>query len=141
MKDQIIDKEHIELRVSDWKKRIEDLYTMMSSWIDGSKYVVRKGSKITMYESLMQNFGVPPTQIDTIDILDRRLYVLSVKPKGLWIIGANGRVDLLSITNQYILVDTAEQFKEPKWIIYYAGRKKHTKLDKQSFLKILNNSL
>lgn len=141
MEDRIIDKEHIELRVADWKKRIEDLYTTISSWLDGSKYIVRAGSKITMYESLMQQFGVPPTEINTIDILDRKIYVLSVKPKGLWIIGANGRVDLLSIKNQYILVDTAEQFEEPKWIIYYADRKKHTNLDKQNFLKILNNSL
>lgn len=141
MEDTIIDKEHIERRVADWKKRINDLYSTMSNWIENTKYNIRPGSKITMYESLMEQFGIPPTQLDTIDILDRKIYVLSVKPKGLWIIGANGRIDLMSITNQYILVDLAEQFEEPKWIIYYGDKKKRIDFNQQSFLKILNNSL
>ena len=46
---------------------------------------------------------------------DQRRTIL--EPRGLWIIGANGRLDLASGVTRYITVDVAENFTPPKWIV------------------------
>lgn len=93
---------------------------------------------MTMHEELMEEFGLPPESIDTADIYKDGRLLASFKPKGLWIIGANGRIDLLTSKGSYILVDGAEQFQPPKWLIYSPEDKRNGKpFDKSSLLKIL----
>lgn len=141
MEDSTINTEHIQLRVEDWKKRVSNLYLNLSTWLENTDYTLKKGPKLIMYESLMEKFNVPVTEIETVDILKGKSYILSIKPKGLWIIGANGRLDLLSINKNYILVDTAEQFQNPLWHLFGNDKKKGILFNKEIFLKILNNTL
>ena len=136
----IIDAQHIQNRIADWKKRITDLYSNMNVWLENSEYVIRKGSNLPMYEELMFQFNVPATEVETVDILRGRIFVMSVKPKGLWIIGANGRIDLTSITKNVILVDIANQFENPKWKLYDGNKTNGIDFNSEVFLNLLSKS-
>lgn len=135
-----IDPEHILKRIADWKKRISNLYTNIALWVENSEYKVRQGPNLIMFEELMFEYNVPATEIQTIDILKGKIFVMSIKPKGLWIIGANGRIDLTSITKNVILVDVANQFEEPKWKLYENNKTNGVDLNSESFLKLLSKS-
>lgn len=131
-----IDKSHVERRVRDWKKRISELYATIRAWTKQSEYSIKAGGKIVMYEEQMAQFNVQAVEIDTADIYKDEKIVLTIKPKGLWTIGVNGRIDILSIRGSYMIVDAAEQFKTPKWKLYN-GDKKGVDFTKQSFLQLL----
>lgn len=141
MNQEKIDKEHIEKRIEDWKNRINNLFNSISVWLENSKYNIKEGSKIPMFEMLMSEFEIPPTELKSINVFNRNTYVLSIKPKGLWIIGANGRIDILSLMENYIIVDIAEQFQEPIWKVYRNDRKKKFDFNQETFNKILNQAL
>lgn len=115
----IIDREHISNRIADWKKRVENLYKEIEKWLKTEPiFSINIGNPIPMYEELMQSFQIKQTEVETADVLKGKKIVLSFKPKGLWMIGANGRLDILTRNGSYILIDTAEQFESPNWKIY-----------------------
>jgi hypothetical protein len=132
-----IDKGQVEKRVRDWKKRISDLYGTIKGWTKETDYSLKMGGKVTMYEELMAQFNVHPIELETADIYKEERIVLTIKPKGLWIIGANGRVDILSNRGSYMIVDTAEQFKTPKWKLYNGDKRNGTEFTKQTFFQLL----
>lgn len=115
----LIDKDHILKRIADWKKRVNNLYKETNSWLKERKDLsFRIGNPTSMYEGLMQSFQVTPTDVNTADILKEEKIIISFKPKGLWIIGANGRIDIISRIGNYILIDTSNQFETPNWKIF-----------------------
>ena len=133
-----VDKQQVELRVADWKKRVTDLYDEINNWLNNSDYTLRVGSKLMMNEELMSKFGVPKTEIETADIYNKdKKIVLTFKPNGLWIIGANGRIDILSKKGNYLLVDFAQQFEEPLWKLFKDTKKDGLEFNQLEFLKLL----
>ncbi len=70
-----------------------------------------------MHEELMEQFGVPATEQPTLRLDDEHRYAL-FKPKGLWVIGANGRIDLYTSKGTFIMVDLAEHGATPRWTIF-----------------------
>lgn len=132
-----INKQHVEKRVRDWKKRVTDLYSDIKIWLKDTEYSFKVGSKVTMYEELMSQFGVPATEIDTADIHKSKQFILTIKPKGLWIIGANGRIDILTTKGSYLLMDSAEQFSKPQWKLFNGDKRNGIDFNKQTFLQLL----
>jgi len=132
-----VDKQQVERRVRDWKKRVSDLYSTIKLWLKDSEYSLKPGAKLIMYEELMSQFNVPSTEIETVDIFKGKDFILTIKPKGLWIIGANGRVDILSTKGSYLLVDFAEQFKTPQWKLFNGDKNKGVEFNKQTFFQLL----
>ena len=132
-----VDKKHIEKRVRDWKKRVSDLYSTINLWLNGSGYILRFGPKSTMYEELMSQFGIEATEIDTADVYKDKTFILTIKPKGLWIIGANGRIDILTIKGSFMLIDEAEQFQPPQWKLFNGDKHNGIALSKNVFLNLL----
>lgn len=132
-----VDKLQVENRVRDWKKRISDLYAAIKGWTKQTEYSIKTGGKLTMYEELMAQFNVQPVKIETADVYKDEKIILTIKPKGLWIIGANGGIDILSTHGSYTLIDTAEQFKAPKWKLYNGDKRDGIDFTKQSFLQLL----
>ena len=133
-----VDKQHVEKRIIDWKKRVSDLYSTIELWLTGSDYYIKRGSKLKMYEELMSEFNVRATNIETADIYKDNKIVLALKPKGLWMVGANGRIDLLSTKGNYMLVDFAEQFEPPYWKLFNGDKKNGVEFTKRSFFQLLN---
>lgn len=117
-----VTKELVEARVQDWKKRLHDLFQQVQAWAVENGWQVGDSGTVGMHEELMQKFGVPATEQPTLRLDGDHGYAL-FKPKGLWVIGANGRVDLYTSKGTFIIVDLAERGDVPRWTIFRATQK------------------
>ncbi|NJO53957.1 MAG: hypothetical protein HC829_03150 [Bacteroidales bacterium] len=88
-----VTKELVEKRVQDWKIRLHALFQAVRTWALANGWRVDDSGTVGMHEELMQTFDVPATEQPTLRLDGDRGYAL-FKPKGLWVIGANGRIDL-----------------------------------------------
>jgi len=134
-----MDSAYVEKRIQDWKSRIKKLYKQIDEWVkEKPGFSVKVGAPTGMYEELMANFDIPAGQIETINIFNKNGITASIKPRGLWIIGANGGIDINSLTGSFIIVDHAQPFEEPRWILYPSkGNLKNVPFNKVEFLKII----
>ena len=111
---ETIDAEHISRRVDDWEERLVGLFAAIGGWLpDG--WEARPGAPVVMHEELMRKFGVSAKRMPTLELKDRAGHVARLVPRGLWIIGSNGRVDLKRDGRHYLIVDMAESFEAPDW--------------------------
>ena len=109
-----IDARHIRRRVDDWEERLNGLFAAIGGWLpDGWK--ARQGAPVVMDEELMRRFGVAAKRMPTLELRDSAGHVARLVPRGLWIIGSNGRVDLKRDGRRYLMIDMAENFETPDW--------------------------
>ena len=116
-----VTREQVRARLADWRNRVHALYDRIADALRGSTYQIDREGKHTPEEELPHRVGLPASEQPAIDILriarpDRTNAALLI-PKGLWIIGANGRVDLRIISqvgrsDNYMLVDQSNPFAE-----------------------------
>ncbi len=116
-------KELVEERVQDWKDRLYALFQEVRAWAVENGWRVDDSGTVGMHEELMQRFGVPATKQPTLRLDGDQGYAL-FKPKGLWVIGANGRIDLYTSKGTFIIVDLAERGAVPRWTIFRASQKR-----------------
>lgn len=132
-----ITKQHVEKRIADWKERISNLYTSIASWIEGSGYTLKLGNRLVMFEELMDQFNIPPTKVDSANIYKSDKFILAFKPSGLWVIGANGKIDIISLHGNYTLIDLSEQFSNSQWKLYNGVKDNAVDFNRETFLKLL----
>lgn len=114
-----IDKSYVEQQVEEWKQRIDSLYSFVQNSIASMNDVsFDKNRQTTMNEALMREHHVNPQTVPILDIYKSGQLVASFKPVGLWVIGANGRIDILTEKGAYILVDKAEENGSPNWEVF-----------------------
>ena len=115
---RVIDHDYVVGRIADWEKRLNALYSNLESWARniGEVEIIRTEVPQAR-EELMQKFDVEPRQLPAIAIkFDKNR--LSFMPMGLWVIGANGRLNIKTNKNHYILVDFGgEEGASSEWII------------------------
>jgi len=134
----VIEKTHIQQRVQDWKKRIDDLYMEVCGWVKQTPgFSCKTGHQTRMLEELMNTFEVPEELLQTLDIYKNDKILLALKPKGLWTIAANGRIDIISSKGSFMLVDFAEQFQKPQWNIYTSDKKTKSLFNREIFNNVL----
>ena len=109
-----IDRNHIERRVDDWVERICALYRQIGDWLPSGWAASRSGT-VRMQEELMQKFNVPARDLPVLELLHEGGASARIEPRGLWIVGANGRLDLFSGARHYVIIDSAENFEPPDW--------------------------
>lgn len=114
--------DRVERRVEDWLDRLQTLRSQMAVWLETAEFAslsIVDQPPAQMFEEMMQRFGIPPKDMPVFEVRDRSKRVMRFQPKGLWIIGANGRVDLITKAAAPILVDQAEPLARPSaWQIY-----------------------
>jgi hypothetical protein len=118
-----VSKELVEERVQDWKDRLHALFRDVRAWAIENGWRVDESGTVGMHEELMQQFGVPATEQPTLRLDGADGYAL-FKPKGLWVIGANGRIDLYTSKGTFIIVDLAQRGAVPRWTIFRASQKR-----------------
>lgn len=132
----MVDADHVLKRLEDWQKRVAKLLRQIASWLP--KHLdLKYGTPFLMNESMLASYKLGPAEITTADIYHGKRLILTIKPKGLWIIGANGRIDLISRKGLNILIDKAEAFKKPDWTIYSQEKTNPRSFDKDELLAIL----
>ena len=112
--DDNIDANHVLRRVEDWEARVKRLYATVSEWLPEG-WTARAGVPVRMHEELMRRFDVDARQIPTLLLANGSGKSAVLEPRGLWIIGANGRVDMKCGPRHYLIVDVAANFEAPQW--------------------------
>jgi hypothetical protein len=129
--------QHVKERVADWERRIHELYTQIEGWLPAG-YSAQRDRTMLMREEMMQKFGVADRRLPILEITRGSVLVARIEPRGLWIIGANGRLDMIVGRNQYVIVDTAENFASPSWIFTpFSNRRNRQPLTQETFCSIL----
>ena len=119
MFEETLSKEHIEKRLEDWKSRISNLYSSIEHWLASNpSYSIKIQTEVPMYEEIMQQYQVEPTTMKVLDIYKANHIIATIKPIGLWLIGANGRVDILCKNGSATLIDKSDKFEKSNWIAY-----------------------
>lgn len=114
--DRTIDRSYVERRLDDWRARVGALYADIAGWLP-PELSLAEGVKVPILEDLMSRFEVPQQAIPSKVLLKRGTLVGRIEPRGLWIVGANGRVDLILPDHHSIIVDRAQSFDLPEWVI------------------------
>ena len=106
-----VDKQRIVQRVREWHERLLELYSRIQQWLPRDLgYEIDTSGQTLMNEELMSKYDVEPVNLPTLKIKRNDDIVLLFQPKGLWVIGANGRVDVFGKNSNWLLVDFSEQF-------------------------------
>lgn len=139
-------REQVELRVGDWLERLRNLRAQIEEWLYQPEFellVIEDREPATMNEELMQRFGVRPREMPVFDIKSGSQRVMRVLPKGLWIVGANGRVDLITRTSAPILADLAEPLAgSSNWQLYSSkNRMSAVPLTGDTFRELVRDSM
>ena len=135
--DSDLTSEKIQLRIDNWVERIDKLYVQMEEWLP-TGWIAHKEKDVPMNEPLMKKYRVRAVKLDRLELTGKNNLKATIEPRGLWIIGSNGRLDLVYKNRHYIIVDEAENFKNPQWRI--ASLSKRTKLEvlnKEKFQSLL----
>ena len=137
----------VERRVDDWVRRLSDLRVQMSDWIaespEFSTLQIVDLPPTVMSEEMMRTFDVPPAHMPVFELHAGSRRVMRFQPKGLWVIGANGRVDLITKSDAPILVDQSEPNSgSSDWQMHYSrGRENLVPFNKHSFSDLLRSAL
>jgi hypothetical protein len=139
-------RDSVSCRVEDWLARLDDLRSRMKSWLqasDLSGLTIVNLPPARMFEPLMRRFGVPAREMPVFEVRAEAQRILRFQPKGLWIIGANGRVDLVTRTAAPILVDRAKPLARPTdWQLFDLHRSiDSVPLTQQAFLELVRAGL
>ncbi len=134
-----VDRDYIERRICDWKHRVAALYDLIFVWLrDQSEYSVKRDDTVKMYEMIMHEYQIAPTTVEVLDIYRHGKLVMSFKPAGLWVLGINGRINVLCKDGGYLLIDKSEKFQESKWFLMFLSQAKDKPFDKELFLTLLH---
>ncbi|MFH1035830.1 MAG: hypothetical protein V1806_15090 [Pseudomonadota bacterium] len=133
--------EDIEQRLVDWQQRLNELYSSVQSWLPSNMgYQIDTSGSVVMNEELMKRRNISAVNLPTMTITHNSERVLYFEPKGLWVIGANGRVDVFGKESTWVLVDISDRFaSETKWKVTEPSDRRTMKdFDKSSFLEMLS---
>jgi hypothetical protein len=123
-----VTKREIQLRVADWLKRINALYADVRTTLsDRAGIECKTPTSVVMDEELMRQFHVPSIRVPVLDVIKLGATVATFKPVGLWVIGANGRIDILSERGAYIVVDAAKFGSPANWKVYLPTNRRQAK--------------
>lgn len=132
-----IDTEYVQTRVDDWASRINALYDELNSWLPPG-YRSERTQGVTMHEEMMRKYGVKPRQLPVLNVLDGSGWKAKVIPFGLWVIGANGHLDVLIESKKLIIVGGDQSEAEPNWhIASKDGRSALKELTRESWNEAL----
>lgn len=138
---EAVGKDDVHHQVEDWKKRISDLYDFVERQSKNDRTLRFDRTHTIMREEMMERYGYGSEEIPVLDIFRKNKLLATFQPVGLWVIGANGRVDVLTKDGAHILVDLSNEDEPPKWIVYSPKNRKTGKpLDADFVREILQES-
>jgi hypothetical protein len=113
-----LSRSYVERRVEDWTKRVENLFQKILRELPRG-WTARRSS-VTMDEELMRRHEVPPRELSRLSLVGPSGASATIEPYGLWVVGANGRLDLRSAVGTFVIIDQADSDLDnpkPRWMI------------------------
>jgi hypothetical protein len=103
--DGIFERRRVVEEVDDWVHRVKRLYADVKEWLaDSADLRFEQTRTVTMSEEMMQEFAVTDRELPVLDVLRADQVVASFVPRGLWLIGAWGRIDVITKDKTSVLV-------------------------------------
>jgi hypothetical protein len=90
-----------------------------------------------MDEEFMRRFGVRRVTLPVLKIKAHGHVVATVIPVGLWVIGANGRVDILTAAGQANVVNNSATPDLPDWVAFAGSTNSSKPFDKDFLLAFI----
>ncbi len=114
------ERERFERRVEGWLQRLDELKAQIGRWVaDVPRVEIVDRPPVAMNDDLMHEYGIGPRFMPSFDLLADGRRAVRFQPKGLWILGGNGRVDLITPATALILIDRSEPFStSSRWTVY-----------------------
>ena len=128
--------DHVQRRVDDWVSRIEALYSAVESWLSVG-WDARRAAPVPMHEELMREMGLPTRDLPTLELIHNGVVRGKFRPYGLWIIGTNGRIDLIKGQERYLLLDHAGIFEPADWHVALSTARRASKPFDEAWLESL----
>ena len=126
-------------RVEDWERRLREFYETIQGWLTGTDLASEMTRNVVMSEELMQRFAVTDRDLPILDVLRQQEVVASFVPRGLWMIGSRGRIDLITQHGTRMLVDLSDEDQEPDWQLVSAeSRRDRQPFTQQEFFNLVN---
>jgi len=113
----------------------------MTGWAENfGKVEIRRRDIPRAREYLMYRFGIEPETVPAMAVRFGRNRV-SFVPIGLWLIGSNGRVNITTDKNRYILLDLGGDDGEPsRWtVVNPSERGQRISFDQNSLAKLMKD--
>lgn len=132
-------KQDVKKRIASWIQRLNGLFAQLEVWAqDHPDCEIKRGKITQINESLMQAYGLEPRLVPTLTFFVDKKYRVAFVPSALWVVGANGRVNVTTNFRQYILVDLALDEEDPKWVIV-SPKEKNNQVDfnRDRFIELL----
>jgi hypothetical protein len=127
--------------VEDWIRRVEALYDGVRIWLaDRPGLRFEQSRTVTMSEEMMQQFAVTDREIPVLDILDTDQVIASFVPRGLWLIGSWGRIDVITRDRSHILVALRSEGILEWRIVSPESRRRTEPFDKNALLALVIQS-
>lgn len=132
-----IDRHHVERRVIDWQRRVLAIYNRITGWLP-SDFTTSRNRLLPRREEMMVRYGVPELELPVLEMNKPDGWFGKLVPRGLWIIGANSRLDLFVPEGHFLIIDRADNFEPPQWMIApSAERRSEQELTRTRFLQAL----
>ena len=127
-------------KIDDWIVRLNKLYNRVEKWTP-SNYKIHRSEISQRIEKPLQHYHILPKKLPTLALFLNKERIVFV-PSSLWILGADGRINLTTNRKQYTLVDLRTSQEEPSnWQIVVDDVRKGTEpFDFEYFLQILSNA-
>lgn len=113
----LVDREAVVSQVEEWRARLEDLYGTIEDYHSRLPEVLNtrvfRGSILQAPEPPLSQFRVAPQMLPTLAIVSDQKR-LSFVPSALWIVGAQGRVDVGTGDRRFVLLDLGKE-NTPDW--------------------------
>ena len=110
-----IDRAHVERRIEDWQHRVAKLYDRLEGWLPPG-WSAQRRLDVIMDEQVMRNVGLSGKRLPSL-VLQHGTFAVRLEPRALEIMGANGRVDIVSPVRHAVIVDRADLYDAPQWTI------------------------
>jgi hypothetical protein len=132
-----LDSNEVERRIGEWRQHVLTLFGNITEWSIRNRYTVDQSQTISMDEEMMQLFAVQPIQLPVLKIRKGRSVVATIVPVGLWVIGANGRLDILTSKMSAMVVNASPDPRSVRWMVYPTADRSGQPLNEQRFLKLI----
>jgi hypothetical protein len=135
-----IDGRAVKKKVADWTARIKKLHLQLDDWVQGyPNALATRGEMKQVVEPLMKRFHVAAQSIPTYTVFVDKKWRIAFVPSAIWILGANGRIDITTNVRQHILVDLGGRDGAPSdWQLVVADASKLLiPFDKVAFRNLL----
>lgn len=116
-----LSREDVQHRIDDWLQRLNALFRGTRDWAGAHGWSAMPAGVVSMDEDPMRRRAVAPAEQPALRLDGPGGAYALFKPKGLWVIGANGRVDLYTSKGVYVLIDQADAFHAPLWKLFRAS--------------------